>query len=59
MKPIRYRLRTLLLVLAVAPPLLALAVMCGHPGPSIAIGFVLIWTYDVAAGIFASVHDKK
>jgi hypothetical protein len=50
----RYRLRTLLILLALGPPLLAFAIVNRHPGPSLAIGLLLVWSYEIAAGVAAN-----
>ena len=51
----RFSLRTLLIVTILGPPLIALAWINGNAGPSIALGVLLVWSYELAAGVLAGV----
>ncbi|HEY2416204.1 MAG TPA: hypothetical protein VGI40_28445 [Pirellulaceae bacterium] len=54
----RYGLRTLLIVLALGPPLLAFTVVNSNPGPSIAIALILYWSYNVAVAVRANLTGR-
>ena len=55
----RFRLRTLLIVLAIGPIALTGMALDGNPGPGIAIGLIFYWSLEVAIAIKANLMRPR